>query len=82
MADSINEEIAEGGHFAYQDVLMIGSKNFEDSCRKLKKILQVFQKHNLTLNPKKCSSHQTNVKYLRFEIEYHKVILLIRIFLK
>lgn len=73
MADSIIEEVAEDGLFAYQDDFLIGSRNFDDTCRKLEKILKIFQKHNLTLNPKKCSFHQTKVKYLGFEIEHHKV---------
>lgn len=73
MADSIIDEVSEEGLFAYQDDFLIGSIDFDDTCRKLTKILKVFQKHNLTLNPKKCSFHQTNVKYLGFEIAQHKV---------
>lgn len=73
LADTVIDEVAEDGIYAYQDDFMAGSCSFEETCNKLQKILKVFIKHNLTLSPKKCSFHQINVQYLGFEISQHKV---------
>lgn len=68
MANNIIEEVSEDDLFAYQDGFVVGCKSFKESCRKLEKILNVFKEHNLTINLKKCSFHQSTVQYLGFEI--------------
>lgn len=73
MADTVIEQVNEEGIVAYQDDFMIGSHNFDDTCNKLQKVLNIFKKNNLTLNPKKCTFFKSKIQYLGFEISHHTV---------
>ena len=71
MADSIIEDINMPGIYDYIDFI-ICANSFEETLNKLNKTLQVFKKHNLTLNLAKCQFHKITVNYLGFRINNHK----------
>ena len=71
--DLLIEECNMEGILSYQDDIIIGANSFEDTCKKLKIFLEVCKKHNVTLFAQKCSFHQTEVKYLGFQISQNKI---------
>ena len=56
----------------YIDDFIICINSFEVTIHKLNRLLQVFQKHNLTFNHAKCIFHTISVNYLGFKSEDHK----------
>lgn len=73
LADSLVEETNLPGIFDYIDDFIVCSNSFEETIAKLNKLLQVFKKHNLTLNLAKCNFHTTEVNYLGFKITNHRI---------
>ena len=73
MSDLIVEQINLPGIEAYIDDFIICSNSFEDTITKLEKTLEVFKKHNLTLNLNKCKFHIDTVNYLGFRIHNHRI---------
>ena len=73
MSDLIIEEINLPGIEAYIDDFIICSNSFEETIHKLKKTLEIFKKHNITLNLTKCIFHVTSVDYLGFRIHNHRI---------
>ena len=71
IADSIFQQV--NGVVSYQDDFMLISKDFDETCRKLQRILTVFKNNNLTPNPQKCIFHVSKIQYLGFEISHHTV---------
>lgn len=71
LMDSILESVP--GCYAYQDDIIICSNSFPETCDKLQNVLDIFIKHNLTLSAAKCTFHQTNIDFLGFNINNHKI---------
>lgn len=46
----------------------MASNSFAETLQKLNILYQVLKKHNITLFAAKCTFHQTNIKYVGFEI--------------
>lgn len=73
MIDLLIEEMNIDGIFSYQDDTIICSNTFEETTFKLNQFLEVFSKHNLTLNLNKCTFHKTSVNFLGFHIQDCKI---------
>ena len=73
MADSIIQQVNEDVVVSYQDDFMLDSKEFDETCRKLQRILTVFKNNNLTLNPQKCTFHVPKIQYFGYEISHHTI---------
>lgn len=73
LIDKVLEEANIQGCFGYQDDIVLCSNSFQESCEKLTKILDLFQKYNLTLCAAKCKFHQESINYLGFNISQNVI---------
>ena len=74
LIDSIIEETQLEGIFAYQDDIVVASNSFEETLEKLKTLISVLIKYNITLSPSKCKFHKQEIEYLGFKISQQKVL--------
>ena len=73
LMDAIIQECGQTGIQSYQDDIIIGSSSFQETVEKVKTLLTVLKKYNLTLSPKKCTFHQAKINYLGFNVRQNKI---------
>ncbi|GBO43390.1 Transposon Tf2-6 polyprotein [Araneus ventricosus] len=61
------------GIYAYQDDTVIGAHSFQEMRNKIRFVLDVLIKYNLTLSPEKCVFFKSASDYLGFNISHNKI---------
>ncbi|GBL80886.1 Transposon Tf2-9 polyprotein [Araneus ventricosus] len=61
------------GIYAYQDDIVIGAHSFQEMHNKIRSVLDILIKYNLTLSPEKCVFFKSTIDYLGFNISHNKI---------
>jgi len=73
MDDIFNGLIMEGVVVVYLDDILIFTETLEEHRKVTQRVMELLQKHNLFLKPKKCKFEKTEVEYLRVIISQNCV---------
>ncbi|CAL1276267.1 unnamed protein product [Larinioides sclopetarius] len=61
------------GIYAYQDDIVIGAHSFQEMHNKIRAVLDILIKYNLTLSPEKCVFFKATIDYLGYNISHNKI---------
>ncbi|GBO46945.1 Transposon Tf2-9 polyprotein [Araneus ventricosus] len=61
------------GIYAYQDDIVIGAHSFQEMHNKIRSVLDILIKYNLTLSPEKCVFFKSTIDYLGVNISHNKI---------
>jgi len=73
MDDIFNDLIMEGVVVVYLDDILIFTETLEEHQRVTRRVMELLQKHNLFLKPKKCEFEKTEVEYLGVIISQNSI---------
>ena len=74
MMDGIFEDlISEGVVVVYLDDILIFTKTLEEHRKVVRRVMEILQKHGLSLKPEKCEFEKTSVEYLGVVISHDSV---------
>ena len=74
MMDGIFEDlISKGVVVVYLDDILIFTKTLEEHQKVVQQVMEILQKHGLSLKPEKCEFEKTSIKYLGVVISHNSV---------
>ena len=74
MMDGIFEDlISKGVVVVYLDNILIFTKTLKEHREVVRQVMELLQKHGLSLKPEKCEFERTSVEYLRVVISHDSV---------